>query len=217
MSANSTAAPTRTAPASVEQSSVAGGASKRSCRAGTRPGPVLHTNSVETKRLATAILEVLAGVRTPADAAKTLEISLPRYYLLEQRALAGLLAACEPRTKGPPRSAEREIAKLERELASSQRECARQQSLLRAAQRAVGLAPPPPPKATLKNGAKTPRRRRPTARALRAARAIAVNSSGTNEPDGVQPSPSAGSDGSDAAPPPRPSPPYAAVDHGGSL
>ena len=214
MSATSAAASARTATASVEQSSAASDERKRPRVA--RPGAALHTNSTETKRLATAILEVLAGVRTPTDAATTLEISLPRYYLLEQRALTGLLAACVPRAKGPGRNVDRELAKLQRALASSQRECARQQALLRAAQRAVGLAPTQPPKATLKNGAKTARRRRPTARALRAARAIAVNSSGTNEPDGVQPAPSAGSDGSDAAPPPRPSPPYAAVDHGGS-
>jgi hypothetical protein len=171
---------------------------------GVRPGPPLQANSSETKRLATAILEVLAGVRTPADAAKTLEISLPRYYLLEQRALAGLLEACEPRTKGRQPSVERETVRLQRELASCQRECARQQALVRAAQRAVGLAAPQPPKATLKNGVKKSRRRRPTARALRAARAIEVNSSATNEPTGVQSSPSAGSDGSDAQPPPRP-------------
>lgn len=204
------------ATASVDNSSAATGARNRSRRTATRPGPALHAGSAETKRLATAILEVLAGVRSPTDAAKTLESSLPRYYLLEQRALAGLLAACEPRAKGPGRSVERESAQLERALASSQRECARQQALVRAAQRAVGLAPPQPSKATDKNGGKPTRRRRPTARALRAARAIEVNSSGTNDPDGVQPSPSAGSAGSDAAPPPRPAPPYAAVDHGGS-
>lgn len=214
MSASSTAASASTATAALAKSSAASGERKRP-RVG-RPGAALHTNSVETKRLATAILEVLAGVRTPTDAAKTLEISLPRYYLLEQRALAGLLAACEPRTKAPGRSVEREIAKLQRELASSRRECARQQSLLRAAQRAVGLSPPQSPKPTEKNGAKKTRRRRATARALRAARAIAVNSSGTNEPDGVQPSPRAGSDGSAAEPPPRPPQPYSAVDHGGS-
>jgi len=110
MSAASTAAAASTATAAVEQSSAATAAPKRSRRAGTRPGPALHANCSETKRLAAAILEVLAGVRSPADAAKTLEISLPRYYLLEQRALAGLLAACEPRAKGPGRSAEHQIA-----------------------------------------------------------------------------------------------------------
>lgn len=181
------------------------GDSKR--RGATRPGPVLHTNSLETKRLATAILEVLAGVRTPADAAKTLNISLPRYYLLEQRALTGLLAACEARSKGRQRSVEREITKLERELALSQRECTRQQALLRATQRAVGLAAVPPSKAAEKNGGKKTRRRRPTARALRAARAIAVNSPGSFGPDGVQPSLSSGGNGSDAVPSPCPSQP----------
>ncbi len=178
------------------------GDSKR--RGATRPDPVLHTNSLETKRLATAILEVLAGVRTPPDAAKTLNISLPRYYLLEQRALTGLLAACEARSKGRQRSVEREITKLQRELASSQRECTRQQSLLRATQRAVGLAAASPSKSLEKNGGKKTRRRRPTARALRAARAIEVNSSGTLGPDGVQPLASGGGDGSEAAAP-RPS------------
>lgn len=214
MSASSTAASASTATTTVDQSSAAIAARKRPRVA--RPGPALHVTSSETKRLATAILEVLAGVRSPPDAANTLEISLPRYYLLEQRALAGLLAACEPRAKGPGRSVEREIAKLQRELAASQRECARQQALLRAAQRAVGLAPPQPPNATLKNGAKKTRRRRPTARALRAARAIEVNSSGPNERNGVQPASSAGSDGSVAQPPPRPPQPFTAVDHGGS-
>lgn len=194
-----------TSTVTVTKSCAAADDPKRSRRAGTRPGPVLHAGSSETKRLATAILEVLAGVRTPADAAKTLEISLSRYYLLEQRALAGLLAACEPRSKGPQRSVERQVVQLERELASSRRECARQQALVRAAQRAVGLAPPQAAKAADKNGGPKSRRRRPTARALRAARAIALNSSGTNECNAVQPSPSAGSDGGDAPPPPRPS------------
>lgn len=190
----------------VEKSPAMTGTPKQSRRAGTRSGPALHAGSSETKRLATAILEVLAGVRTPTDAAKTLEISLPRYYLLEQRALAGLLSACEPRTKGPGQSVEREIAKLERELAASQRDCARQQALVRAAQRAVGLPPPQPSKQADKNGGKKTRRRRPTARALRAARAIEVNSSGTNGPDGVQPAPSReGGDSDPSAAGPQPS------------
>jgi hypothetical protein len=211
MSATSATASARTATASVEQSSAASGERKRPRV--VRPSAALHTNSAETKRLATAILEVLAGVRTPTDAAKTLEISLSRYYLLEQRALAGLLTACEPRTKGPGRNADRELAKLQRELASSRRECARQQALLRAAQRAVGLAPPQSLKSTDKNGVTKVRRRRPTARALRAARAIELNSSGTNGANGVQATPS---DGCDVQPPPRPPQPFAAVDHGGS-
>jgi hypothetical protein len=214
MSAASTT--TAASTAAAEKASAGGDARKRPRVAATRSGPALRADSAETKRLATAILEVLAGVRTPTDAAKSLDISVSRYYLLETRALAGLLAACEPCAKGSGRNADRELAKLQRELAASRRECARQQALLRAAQRAIGLAPPPAPKPTDKNGAKPARRRRPTARALRAARAIAVNSSGTNSPDGVQPSPSAGSDGSAAQPPTHLPPPSAAVDHGGS-
>ena len=193
------------ATTALGKSSAATGDNKRPRVA--RPGPALHAGSSETKRLATAILEVLAGVRTPADAANTLKISLPRYYLLEQRALSGLLTACEPPTKGPQRSVERQIAQLQRELACCRRECARPQALVRAAQRAVGLAPPQASKAADQNGGKKSRRRRPTARALRAARAIEVNSSGINGPDGVQPSPTREGDGSEAVLPPRPSGP----------
>ena len=56
--------------------------------------------SAQAKRLAAAILEVLAGARTPAQAAQGLELSLPRYYVLETRALQGMLVACEPRSVG---------------------------------------------------------------------------------------------------------------------
>lgn len=193
------------ATASVEQACVTSGVAKRSRRAGTRPGGVLAVGSMETKRLATAILEVLAGLRTPREAAETLKMAVSRYYLLEQRALAGLLAACEPRSKGPQRSVERELAQVQRELAWSRRECARQQALWRAAQRAVGLVPAQAAKPAAKNGVTRSRRRRPSARALRAARAIAVNWSGTDEANGVQPLSSAGSDGGGGAVPPRPS------------
>jgi hypothetical protein len=49
--------------------------------------------SREARRLAAAVLEVLAGVRSPSDAARVLGLSLARYYQLEQRALAGLVTA----------------------------------------------------------------------------------------------------------------------------
>jgi len=44
-----------------------------------------------------------AGARTPTEAAQALGLSLPRYYLLEERALQGMLVACEPRSmsRGP--------------------------------------------------------------------------------------------------------------------
>lgn len=115
------------------------------------------------RRLAASVLEVLAGSQTPSEAARSLGLSLARYYQLEQRALAGLVAACEPRRRG--RSGEG-LANLRRECDRLKRECARQQALARATRRAVGLAetPPAPPEGRAKG-----RKRRPTARALRAA------------------------------------------------
>src|SRR5262249_24950512 len=65
------------------------------------PGPAPATPSREAKQRAAAILEVWAGVRTPADAAQALGVSRPRYYLLEEQALGGLLTACEPQPRGP--------------------------------------------------------------------------------------------------------------------
>jgi len=131
------------------------------------PAPPFAESSPEAKRLAAAVLEVLAGTRGPAEAAAALAISLPRYYQLEGRALTGLLAACEPRRGGRGRGGN-ELMTLRRECERLQRECARQQALVRAAQRSVGLAPPPPPPAprTTEGGRKR-RRRRPKARALK--------------------------------------------------
>jgi hypothetical protein len=124
--------------------------------------------------MAAVILEVLAGVRTPTSAAQALGVGPPRYYLVEQRAIQGLVAACEPRTKGRTRSADRQVTQLERELAACRRELARQQALARAAQRALGLTAPAvaasPAKRTA--GDKRKRTRKPSVRALRAARAL---------------------------------------------
>ena len=115
------------------------------------------------KRLAAAILEVLAGARTPTEAAVAVGLSLPRYYQVEATALRGLLAACEPKPKGRVAGVGQELTKLRRENQRVQRELTRYQSLVRAGQRAVGLAPPVPAPHT-KTG-KKPRRPR-VARAL---------------------------------------------------
>jgi hypothetical protein len=124
-------------------------------------------NSREAQRLAAAILEVLAGLRTPAQAAAALGVSLPRYYHLEARALRGLLAGCEARPPGRVRSPDKELASLQRQQERLQRELSRQQTLVRMAQRTVGLTPPPAAAPAAKGGKK--RRRRPTVRALAAA------------------------------------------------
>jgi hypothetical protein len=121
----------------------------------------LPESSREAKRLAAAILEVLAGLRTPAQAASLVNVSLPRYYQLETRAVAGLVQACEPQPKGRRRGPMSELAALTKENERLRRDLGRQQSLVRLAQRSVGLSPPPPP---VKG-----RRRRKTARALVAA------------------------------------------------
>jgi hypothetical protein len=143
--------------------------------------------SPESKRLAAAILEVLAGARTPTDAAAALSISLPRYYQLEQRAVAGLVAACEPRGMGPRVSAERKVAALEKEVRRWQQECTRQQALVRTAQRAIGLAAPQPKPAAQVPGKRSKRRRRPAARALRAAAGLRADSSSPVLTEAVQP------------------------------
>jgi len=127
-------------------------------------GPRVTAGAPGSRRRAAAILEVLAGARTPGQAAEAIGISLPRYYALETRALDGLVKACEPRPKGRQPSAERERAAQRKEMERLQRDLDRQRALARAAQRAMGLALPAP-KPT-KNGR---RRRKPTVRALKAA------------------------------------------------
>jgi hypothetical protein len=134
-----------------------------------RPGPGKDLGegaSAEARKRTAAILEVLAGTRTPTAAAEALGVSLPRYYLLEVQALHGMLIACEPRTMGRVASPESALAALRRECEQLRRECARQQALVRAAQRTIGLPPPAVPKPEAHG--KKRRRRRPTARALRA-------------------------------------------------
>jgi len=125
--------------------------------------------SAEAKRVAAAILEVLAGTRTPMAAAQALGIALPRYYVLEVRALHAMLVACEPRCLGPGPTPASALASLQRECDQLRRECARQQALVRAAQRTIGLAPPAPAARPAPGNAKKRRSRRPTARALRVA------------------------------------------------
>jgi hypothetical protein len=147
---------------------------------------------------AAAILEVLGGLRMPSEAAGALGISVTHYYMLERKALAGLLAACEPQPKGPRGpSTETKLATLERELETCRRECLRQAALVRATQRAVGL---PAVSSSAKKDGKTvgqgrrkcgkSRHRRPRVRALRAAETLRHNSSGENPPQELEKRPS---------------------------
>ena len=146
----------------------------------TAPRPGGPGIGAEAQRAAALILEVLAGVRSPTSAASALGIRLPRYYLLEQRAVQGLILACAPRPRGRTVSADRRLARLERELAHSQRELARHQALARTTQRVLGLAPPVTVGASSKRSSKAEvpggtakrRRRKPSVRALKAARLL---------------------------------------------
>jgi len=127
--------------------------------------PASPDASREAKLLAAAILEVLAGSLGPSEAARSLGISLARYYQLESRALAGLVSSCEARRRGGRRP-RNELTALQRECEQLRRECARQQALMRATRRTVGLTPPSV--APVPDGVRK-RRRRPTARALKMA------------------------------------------------
>lgn len=133
-------------------------------------GPDVKGGSQEARRVAAAVLEVLAGGITPTEAAGALGVSVPRYYQLECRALEGLVTGCEPRARGPGKSPDRALAMLTREHERTKRELARSQALARAAQRAVGLSLIN----TRRNAEAKPgkRRRRPVVRALRAAQRL---------------------------------------------
>lgn len=120
--------------------------------------------SREAKRMAAILLDVLAGSRTPTQAAETLGVSLPRYYQLESRGLDGLLAACEPRPRGRQAATGTQDETLRRDNERLRRELSRQQSLVRLTQRTIGVAPPPPVKVS---GKRKPRR--PVVRAMRRA------------------------------------------------
>jgi hypothetical protein len=135
-----------------------------------------------SRRVAAAILEVLAGARTPTEAAAALAVSVPRYYQLESAALKGLLAACTPKSRGPVPSPDKELTTLRRENQRLRHEVTRQQTLVRAAQRTVGLAAPPPIPPT-KPGKR--KRRQRTARALSvASRLQAQNAAHTPAAEG---------------------------------
>lgn len=144
------------------------------------PGP--EPGSSQANKLALLILDVLAGVRLPTEAAQQAAISLPRYYHLEQRVLDAIVRACEPRPRGKSKSPQRQVEELQRQISRLEQQCARQQALVRAAQRTIGLAPPAKPAdkskigrsgtSTKPDGAKRKRQRRPTVRALKAAKML---------------------------------------------
>jgi hypothetical protein len=134
-------------------------------KAGRRPA-VLN-GSESAKRLAAVILEGLSGLRSPSQASQAAGISVARYYALETRGLQGLVTALEPRPKGKRRTPAGELAVLRREKGRLERELSRAQSLVRLAQRSMGIAEKPASKSHDKK-----KRRRPVVRALKAVAAL---------------------------------------------
>lgn len=184
---------------------------KSSASAGKQPvaketSPPAATPS-EAQRLAATILEVLAGVRSPPQAAELLGISLPRYYQLEARALEGLVAALAPRPKGKQPALENRVKQLEKELEAARRACARQEALVRVTQRSLGLAAlaKQPKAAAPATGGPRRKSRKPMVRALKAAQQLRAQadqanvSAGNSDAPALQPTAP-----SDAVEEPRP-------------
>ena len=151
-------------------------------------GPNALVGSLEAKRMAAIILEVMAGLRRTEDAAETLKIALPRYYLLETRALQGLVAALEPRAKGRQRRPEAEISALRKERDQLQREVHRSQALVRASQRALGIPQAPKPDDKGKLAGTGRRTRRAHVRAIRTVRALRKGLEAAPPPATAEPS-----------------------------
>ena len=121
--------------------------------------------SPEARKNAAAVLEVLAGLRTPTQAAQVLGLALPGYYNLELRALNGLMSSCEPPRKGRQKSTHRELAAAQAQCQKLTAELQRYQALARATQRTIGLAAAPSTPGKTASGRK---RRKPVVRALQA-------------------------------------------------
>lgn len=132
------------------------------------PSPTLE---IEGRRRAAAVLEVLGGAMTPSEAAEALGVTLATYYLLEGRALEGLVAACEPRSRGRSVAPGKSLLTLKRENERLRQELSRTQAIARTVQRAAGLHVDDGEGAGTHQKAK----RRPHARALKAARALSPN------------------------------------------
>lgn len=121
--------------------------------------------SPDSKRRAAVVMEVLAGVRTPRQAAEVLGLSVPGYYQLEDRATHQLELGCEARPRGRQANGEWKVAALAKEVERLKQELARYQSLLRLTQRSVGVSPAAPPA----KAAGGKRKRKPMVRAMRRA------------------------------------------------
>lgn len=147
-----------------------------------RPSPyrdvrreAIEERSMEARQAASVVMEVLAGGLSPTEAASALGINLPQYYKLEERAVRGLVAACEPMPLGPLSKPEKKIQELEKRSTELEREVARYQALARASQRSLGLDTGPARKQRTAVKGKRGRPRKPVVRALKIAGRLKQN------------------------------------------
>lgn len=113
----------------------------------------------KARKQAAEILAVLSGEKTTVEASREMEVSLPRYYQLEARAVEGLVRAMEPRDRGRRKTPEDLVRAERKEKEKLLREVARLSALLRAAHRSLGVKPSAGP-GTKREGRKTHRARR---------------------------------------------------------
>jgi len=123
-------------------------------KAKKKTGATTLKGSRQARKAVAAILEALSGEIGTSQAAELLGVSLSRYYQLEARALGGMLQAMEPRKRGIQMTPEREIRALKAEKRQLEQELRRQQTLLRAAHRTLGLDGRGRKKASSKRAAK---------------------------------------------------------------
>ena len=102
-------------------------------------GPKTLKGSKEAKKVTAVLLEVLSGVMGPQVGCETMGVSLSRYYTLETRGLQGMITALEPRPRGRQSRPEDVISETKRENDRLKRELQRSQSLVRAAERSIGI------------------------------------------------------------------------------
>ena len=134
-----------------------------------KTGPLAISGSDGARKAAAVILEVLSGLRETAEACEALWITPMRYYVLETRALQGLVGSLEPRPRGKKRSVEDEVREIRREKQRLERELMRTRALVRVAERTIGITAAGA-KSKIGADGKKKRRRRPE----RAGRAIAA-------------------------------------------
>jgi hypothetical protein len=148
--------------------------------------------SPQAKATAAVILEGLTGMRSAPEAARSLGVTVVRYYALEAQAVAGLLCACEPVAAGPAPglATERELTRLRDEHRRQSQELARLRAFVRTTQRSLGVVPAPAAPVTGSGSCepgKRRRHRRPVVRALTVVRkllgAATVPPAGAAAPD----------------------------------